>query len=145
MRRVMAAHTGQVHLTDPKNITHGRPGHKGTQNLAVSGTSAYRERTLTEPLGVALLEGPADMANKKSKAEMLDNLREMLRDALRLKRQGVAHARLAHAHGIIDGYMRVLLEGGIAEYRELLAVVSDERRNADGPATAELGLVAEMH
>ena len=85
------------------------------------------------------------MKNRKSKAEMLDNLREMLRDALRLKRQGVAYARLARAHGIIDGYMRVLLESGIAEYRELLAVVSDERLRADGPATAELGLVAEMN
>ena len=85
------------------------------------------------------------MANKKSKAEMLDNLREMLREALRLKKQGVAHARLARVHGTIDGYMRVLLESGIAEYKELLFVVSDERRSADGPATAEIGLVAEVH
>jgi len=57
---------------------------------------------------------------------------------LRLRREGAAYSRLARANGYIDGYMRVLLESGIAEYRELLAVVGDERRRADGPAAAEL-------
>lgn len=78
------------------------------------------------------------MKNTKSKAEMLDTLRGLLRDALRLRKEGAAYAKLTRAHGYVDGYMRVLLESGVAEYGELLEVVSDERRRMDGPATAEL-------
>ena len=73
-----------------------------------------------------------------SKAQMLDTLRVMLRDVFRLRRQGVAYARLTRAHGYVDGYMRALLESGIAEQRELLELVADIRRANDGPATTEL-------
>jgi hypothetical protein len=73
---------------------------------------------------------------KPTKAEMLDNLREMLRDVFRLRSDGVAYARLARAHGYVDGYMRVLLETGVAEKQELLSLVADERTRAEGPATA---------
>jgi hypothetical protein len=72
---------------------------------------------------------------KASKDEMLDNLRSMLQDVFRLRGEGVAYARLARAHGYVDGYMRVLLETGVADKRELLALVADERRRAEGPAT----------
>lgn len=82
------------------------------------------------------------MKTTRSKAEMLENLREMLRDALRLRKEGGSYPRLARAHGYIDGYMQVLLESGVAEYKELLLVVSEERRRADGPATSQLELVA---
>jgi hypothetical protein len=75
---------------------------------------------------------------KSSKAEMLDNLREMLRDVFRLRGEGVAYARLARAHGYVDGYMRALLETQLVEKRELLALVAEERTRADGPATAPL-------
>jgi hypothetical protein len=76
------------------------------------------------------------------KAEMLDNLRAMLRDVFRLKSDGVAYARLARAHGYVDGYMRVLLETGIAEKQELLTLVAEERVRCDGPATISLNPVA---
>jgi hypothetical protein len=69
---------------------------------------------------------------------MLENLRVMLRDVFRLRAEGASYARLARAHGYLDGYMRVLLESGIAEQDELLALVSRERLNVDGPATREL-------
>jgi hypothetical protein len=75
---------------------------------------------------------------KPSKAEMLDNLREMLRDVFRLRGEGVAYARLARAHGYVDGYMRVLLETGVADKRELLALVAEERTRVEGPATTTL-------
>ena len=60
----------------------------------------------------------------------------MLRDVFRLRSDGVAYARLARAHGYVDGYMRVLLETGIAQKAELLEIVAEERRMTDGPATA---------
>src|SRR6188472_1031517 len=70
--------------------------------------------------------------------ELLQNLRGMVRDMLRLRSEGGAYAKLARAHGYVDGYMRVLLETGVAEHKELLALVSDERRQFDGPSTREL-------
>lgn len=71
----------------------------------------------------------------QSKTELLENLRGMVRDMLRLRSEGGAYAKLARAHGYVDGYMRVLLETGAADHKELLALVSDERRKFDGPAT----------
>lgn len=72
----------------------------------------------------------------QSKTELLNNLRGMVRDMLRLRSEGGAYAKLARAHGYVDGYMRVLLETGAAEHRELLALVAEERRKFDGPATS---------
>jgi hypothetical protein len=82
------------------------------------------------------------MPTQTNKAELLDNLRAMLADVFRLRTDGVAYARLARAHGYVDGYMRVLLEAGIADKQELLALVAEERTIADGPATATLDPVA---
>ena len=70
-----------------------------------------------------------------SKTEMLENLRGMLRDVLRLRTEGVAYAKLSRAHGYLDGYMRVLLETGLFSQKELLALISEERSLHDGPAT----------
>ena len=67
-----------------------------------------------------------------SKTEMLENLREMLRDVLRLRTEGVAYAKLSRAHGYLDGYMRVLLETGMFSQKELLALISAERNLHDG-------------
>jgi len=73
-----------------------------------------------------------------SKAEMLDTLRTMLQDVFRLRNDGVAYARLARAHGYVDGYMRALLESGLADKSELLALVAEERTAMDGPATTTI-------
>lgn len=73
-----------------------------------------------------------------SKALMLDNLRTMLRDVFRLRSDGVTYARLARAHGYVDGYMRALLEANVADKAELLALVAEEREAVDGPAMRSL-------
>ncbi len=75
------------------------------------------------------------MPDQVSKPAMLDNLRSMLSDVFKLRREGAAYARLARQHGYVDGYMRLLLESGIATRSELLEVVAAERVRADGPAT----------
>lgn len=82
------------------------------------------------------------MPTKTSKSEMLETLRAMLRDVFRLRMDGVAYARLARAHGYVDGYMRVLLETGIADKGELLDIVAEERSKVDGPATSVLSATA---
>ncbi|MEO8916408.1 MAG: hypothetical protein ABI488_03220 [Polyangiaceae bacterium] len=64
----------------------------------------------------------------------------MLRDVLRLRTEGVAYAKLSRAHGYLDGYMRVLLETGLFSQKELLALISEQRNQHDGPAT---GIVVE--
>lgn len=74
----------------------------------------------------------------QGKEELLENLRSMVRDMLRLRSEGGAYAKLARAHGYVDGYMRVLLEAGIADHKGLLALVADERRKAEGPSTREV-------
>jgi hypothetical protein len=74
--------------------------------------------------------------NHAPKALMLEALRNMLRDVFRLRADGVAYARLSRAHGYVDGYMRALLETGVAEKAELLALVAEERALSDGPATS---------
>ena len=71
-----------------------------------------------------------------AKAQMLMTLRSMLKDVFRLRTDGVAYARLARAHGYVDGYMRALLETGVSEKAELLSLVAEERALVDGPATA---------
>lgn len=78
------------------------------------------------------------MSETLSKPAMFDNLRTMLRDVFKLRREGVAYARLARAHGYVDGYMRVMLETGVATRKELLDLVAAERILADGPGSAQV-------
>lgn len=73
-----------------------------------------------------------------SKSEMLVNLRSMLSEAFRLRNEGASYAILARSQGRVDGYMRALIDGGIATEKELLALVTDQRRVVDGPATREV-------
>ena len=73
-----------------------------------------------------------------SKPAMLEHLRSLLNDVFKLRREGAAYARLARQHGYVDGYMRVLLESGIATRSELLEIVAAERVRTDGPATGTL-------
>ena len=53
---------------------------------------------------------------KQGDRELLENLRGMVQDMLKLRRDGGAYAKLARAHGYVDGYMRVLLETGVADH-----------------------------
>jgi hypothetical protein len=80
----------------------------------------------------------------QSKSELLENLRGMVRDMLRLRSEGGAYAKLARAHGYVDGYMRVLLETGAADSKTLLALVADERRKFEGPSTREVAIADEL-
>lgn len=82
---------------------------------------------------------------KKDKAEVLSELRTMLADVFAAKAQGEAYGRLARAHGYVDGYMRALLDTGVAQKDELLEIVNGERERASGPAMrplAEIDAVA---
>lgn len=81
----------------------------------------------------------------QSNQELLDNLRGLVRDMLRLRNEGGAYAKLTRAQGFVDGYMRVLLEAGIADHKALLALVSEERRGLDGPATSAVAAELEQH
>jgi hypothetical protein len=50
------------------------------------------------------------------------------------KSKGVSYQRLARAHGYVDGYMKALLDAGMATQQELLTLVAAERAKVDGPA-----------
>jgi hypothetical protein len=70
----------------------------------------------------------------RTKNELLDNLRDMMRDLFVARASGEVYPRLARAHGYVDGYMRVLLDTGMATKKELLDLVSQERERTSGPA-----------
>ncbi len=70
----------------------------------------------------------------RTKGEVLTELRTMLKDIFLAKAAGETHTRLARAHGYVDGYMRAVLETGLASKEELLELVSAERERASGPA-----------
>jgi hypothetical protein len=71
----------------------------------------------------------------RSKAEIIDQLRDILAEAFRLKAAGASGLRLQRANGYADGYMQLLLDAGIVTKRELLDLVSGERARIGGPAT----------
>jgi len=71
------------------------------------------------------------------KAEVLNDLAMMLRDVLTASTAGRSYARMARAHGYVDGLMRGLLDSGFATKEELLTLVARERARAAGPATDE--------
>ena len=70
--------------------------------------------------------------------EMVSDLRTMLRDMFAASATGAPGARLARAHGYVDGYMRALIDLGFATRSELLAVVAAERERFAGPAVRVL-------
>jgi len=67
----------------------------------------------------------------------------MLRDLLAAAASGAGRGRLGRAHGYVDGYMRALLDLGIADQAELLQIVAAERERASGPAVRVLDPHAE--
>jgi hypothetical protein len=70
----------------------------------------------------------------RTKAEVLGDLRGMLRELFTATNSGQVYARIARAHGYVDGYMRGLLETGLMTRQELLEVVGSERERVSGPA-----------
>jgi len=73
------------------------------------------------------------------RAEMLNELKRMLNDVLVAKSKGITYQRLARAHGYVDGYMKALLDAGLATQKELLTMVAEERARVDGPAVRVSG------
>ncbi len=78
-----------------------------------------------------------------SKAQMLEELRNMLHDVFAARATGTSYPRMARAHGYVDGYMRAILERGVASKTELLSLVAEERAAVSGPATIELTSATE--
>jgi len=79
-----------------------------------------------------------------TRTQVLGELRSMLRDIFLAKAAGETHARLARAHGYVDGYMRALLETGVVTKDELLEIVASERERSSGPAMRPLVAVSEV-
>jgi hypothetical protein len=75
-----------------------------------------------------------------SKVELLKALRTMLHDVFEARNAGTSHPRLARAHGYVDGYMKALLDSGLATKQELLQLVAEQRTAVCGPATSDVAL-----
>lgn len=70
----------------------------------------------------------------QTKDEVLEELRAMFRNVLAAAEVGGSHVRLSRARGNVDGYMRALLDLGVATREELLELIASERERANGPA-----------
>lgn len=68
------------------------------------------------------------------------DLKQLLHDVFVTKAAGKPYATLARAHGYVDGYMRAVLDLGVLDKTEMLAMVTEERARAEGPATAQVAL-----
>ncbi len=87
-------------------------------------------------MNARLTYGTTDISGPQVTREtMLKTLRGLLRDCIKLRNEGVGYAKLAHAQGYADGYMRLLVESGTLTTHELLELVRDVRRGVDGPET----------
>jgi len=73
-----------------------------------------------------------------SAAQILWPVRQLLREVLEARTQGDSERRLRTAHAFVDGYMRALLDAGLATRQQLLVVVAEERARLAGPAVGEL-------
>ncbi|MCZ7682261.1 MAG: hypothetical protein M5U28_27105 [Sandaracinaceae bacterium] len=65
-----------------------------------------------------------------SKEELLARVCELVRQVTEARFAGAMHSKLARAHGYADGYMRALLDAGLADRDELLALVGKARQEA---------------
>jgi hypothetical protein len=73
-----------------------------------------------------------------SKEALIAELKRLLSDAFETQRRGALQSRLGRSYGYIDGYMRVLIDTGVASESELLEVVAMERVRQSGPSTKTL-------
>jgi hypothetical protein len=89
-------------------------------------------------MNIRLVHNRQETANETQKANMIRTLRGLLQDTFRLKNEGSGYARLSHAQGYADGYMRVLLDSQMVSQSELLTIVAEARRGVNGPATRVL-------
>jgi len=72
-----------------------------------------------------------------AREDLVEVVRNLLRDVLRARFEGGAYAKLSRANGYADGYMAALMDAGVVERDALLRVVGEERtRLATAPATA---------
>ncbi len=78
------------------------------------------------------------MACDALRAEMLETLRRLLADVLRLRDGGAAYDRLGRAQGFLDGYMCAALDAGLVTKAELLELAQLQRERLGGAATGEV-------
>jgi hypothetical protein len=60
--------------------------------------------------------------------ELKGTVRVLVRKTIETRFSGANYATLAQARGYADGYMRALLDAGLIDQKQLLALVNEERR-----------------
>jgi hypothetical protein len=78
------------------------------------------------------------MMKTPSREAWLETLRSLLGDAFTLQQKGALGARIGRAYGMVDGYMRALVDLGLATQNELGRVVAEERTRRLGPASTSV-------
>ena len=73
-----------------------------------------------------------------SRDALIHTLRDLLGAAFALHQKGAVGARVGRSYGMADGYMRALIDLGVASQKELGMVVAEERARLLGPASQTL-------
>lgn len=80
----------------------------------------------------------------QTRDEVLEELRTMFRNVLADSAAGGNHTRVSRGRGCVDGYMRALLDLGVATRAELLQLIAAERERVDGPAMRTIDCEASL-
>lgn len=89
-------------------------------------------------MSLRLIESEGESKSQTQKGDLLETLRSLLEDSLRLRNRGALATQLSCAQGCADGYMRALLDAGLVSESQLLQLVQDVRRGSNGPATKQV-------
>jgi hypothetical protein len=77
----------------------------------------------------------------QTRDDVLEELRTMFRNVLADSVAGGNHSRISRGRGCVDGYMRALLDLGLATRGELVQLIATERERAAGPAVRTIDCV----
>lgn len=80
-----------------------------------------------------------------SKQAKLDRLFQLLEALFEQQKQGATAPKLHRAHGFVDGYMQSVIDAGVVDRAELLALVARARASVAGPATRVSSSLAPPH
>lgn len=83
------------------------------------------------------------MSRAALRSQMLPILQRLVADVLLLRTEGATYDRMGRAQGLVDGYMRAIIDAGIAEQHELLGLVKAQRLRECGPAVREMSRATE--
>ena len=74
------------------------------------------------------------------KNKMLKELSALIKIMLAMRYRGGEYSRLAHAQGLVGGYMQALIDSGLVSHDDIMELVREQRVIIDGPSVRAIHL-----